>query len=402
VSRSRSSFAWDELHPATAPPLTFTGAAYDSRRGRIVGFGGFLPDSAVSNTWALTLGVTPAWIDLGHSPAGARYQHVAAYDSTGDRLLVVDGFYFDGNTRFRFDDAWQLDLSGTPVWTSLAALGNAPAPFNSACGIFDEAQHRLVVFGGRRDDATSSNETHTLSFPRRCTDVDKARGLRSVATSGPRNALRCLRSARVEAAGDRRVGQRVDGRSPVGQDARRQSGALGDRCNRGNRAVFDSPPVLGTTVVGPTGYDASRSAFRTLLRQDDLAGFELRDEGGLTLASPAAGGKSRFARQCAVVAGAGPVDPVSGRAYAFTGDSLYVLADGDPDTWTRTVIVPPLAGAIHGGMVWLDAPRNRWSASAPGNLDDARARRVPAMEQRAGAVHDVRPFARPDGARQRA
>jgi hypothetical protein len=103
-----------------------------------------------------------------------------------------------------------------------------------------------------------------------------------------------------------------------------------------------------------------------LLRQDDLAGFELRDEGGITrwrrrpqVGSP----KTPSSVLSSPVPG--PVDPGAGRSYAFTGDTLYVLADGDPDTWTRTPIAPTRSTPFHGGMVWLDAVRNRMLCFGP-------------------------------------
>ncbi|MGI9028606.1 MAG: Kelch repeat-containing protein [Ilumatobacteraceae bacterium] len=130
--------------------------ALDEQAGVVHVFGGRADDGSthLADAWSLDLGhrrgARPAWTPA--APAGATSAPpavrscAAAWDPTGDRLLVFggwDGGTHDGGLR-AFDPA-----SGT--WEQLCdvtACGPGPAPRRAAQLVVDDARRRVLVFGG--------------------------------------------------------------------------------------------------------------------------------------------------------------------------------------------------------------------------------------------------------------
>ena len=143
------STAWTTLAPlgGPAPPRYGHAAAYDAPRDRMIVFGGHGESGApLQDAWALALG-TQAWGNL--NPTGtkpiARDGHLMVYDSTHDRVLVFGGSDASHN---EMNDVWSLTLGATPAWTKLNPAGTPPPERFGACGVYDPAGDRLVVFGG--------------------------------------------------------------------------------------------------------------------------------------------------------------------------------------------------------------------------------------------------------------
>jgi len=141
--------AWSLVVTAgTRPPGRFGHTAiYDPVRDRMVIFGGFGNLGMTADTWALSLGGTPAWTEL--APAGTlpfeRYGHTAIYDPVRDRMIVHGGTGFlYGN----MTDVWALSFSGTPTWDFVAAGGGIPAPRRAHTAIYDPVRDRMIIYGG--------------------------------------------------------------------------------------------------------------------------------------------------------------------------------------------------------------------------------------------------------------
>jgi hypothetical protein len=132
-------------------------AVYDSRRNRVIVFGGLtfgcLCGSSNNDAYALDLGSTPTWSHLlptfpiGMPPPSSRSEHVAVYDSLGDRMIVFGG---DSGTKCStnfLSDVWSLSMDSTLAWTKLNP-GSGPTARARMVGVLDSARNRMVVFGG--------------------------------------------------------------------------------------------------------------------------------------------------------------------------------------------------------------------------------------------------------------
>lgn len=131
-------------------------AAYDSTSNRMMLFGGGLglPAPCANDSWILTnangTGGTPGWTQL--SPTGtvptARIYSTGAYDPTTNSLIVFGGYDCSSNY---FNDVWVLSgangESGS-AWTQLNASGTPPAARESASAVYDSVNNILTVYGG--------------------------------------------------------------------------------------------------------------------------------------------------------------------------------------------------------------------------------------------------------------
>lgn len=55
-------------------------------------------------------------------------------------------------------------LGGTPVWTQLAPTGSAPGPLFAQGAVFDPANQRMIVVGGRDVNGDYVNGVIVLAF----------------------------------------------------------------------------------------------------------------------------------------------------------------------------------------------------------------------------------------------
>ena len=151
--------AWSQLAPAGIPPSGRSShtAIYDPARDRMVVFGGTGTDFDYFNdAWALSLAGSPTWSQL--APAGipprARRYHTAIYDPGRDRMVVFAGFGLGNSYYSEFGDAWALTLGGSPAWIELWHGGfrsdQLPQARYSHSAIYDPVRSRMVVFGGYR------------------------------------------------------------------------------------------------------------------------------------------------------------------------------------------------------------------------------------------------------------
>lgn len=188
---------WKELTPSGSPPTArcLHGQAYDSRRDRLLVFGGYSSFGARNDLWALSLGETPAWgqILLGGAVPEGRYGLSMLLDEGRDRLVLFGGW----GSGMTFDDTWTLSLNPM-AWSQLSPSGAAPTPRALHTAVFDTARDRMVVRGGNNGSALL-DETWALSFASTpsWTDITPAAG----STPGARGS----ESAVYDPVGDRLV-----------------------------------------------------------------------------------------------------------------------------------------------------------------------------------------------------
>jgi hypothetical protein len=122
-------------------------AVYDPTRDRMVVFGGHTlgPDGDSGETWVLRFDGPPRWEWGGVTPPGplARAGAGAVYDLPGDRMVMFGG-EIDGGP---LGDTWRLSLA-TRTWGNTGFTGSAPSARVWHAAVFDGVRRHMLVFGG--------------------------------------------------------------------------------------------------------------------------------------------------------------------------------------------------------------------------------------------------------------
>jgi hypothetical protein len=148
----REVWGWDgtrwEMLPGSAAKLRdLSAAAYDSRRGRIVSFGGRVRGTAVvvADTWEWD---GADWRSQSDRSAEPRDHHVMAYDAARARVVMFGGSTFP-RPEVSPSDTWEWDGK---QWTRAAVSGPAGRITSLA---YDARRRQVVLFGGLGDATTS-------------------------------------------------------------------------------------------------------------------------------------------------------------------------------------------------------------------------------------------------------
>ena len=155
--------------------LTGAAATYDSRRDRMLIFGGgYSFDGLVASNgcWALTLGDQPSWQQLSPPVSWPRDPSLptprafasAVYDHEADRLIVVGGrpggfFYIHIP-----DDSWALALDSNR-WTRLGVPTDLHTGWATSPAVYDARRDRTLVFQGDIVWALASGHAPQQSRP---------------------------------------------------------------------------------------------------------------------------------------------------------------------------------------------------------------------------------------------
>ncbi|MBN2445264.1 MAG: hypothetical protein JXO22_00945 [Phycisphaerae bacterium] len=148
----RASGKWSLVESDDPPPPARRDAtlAYDTANDRVVLFGGRdVAGTAYGDTWTWD---GDNWANLGVAGPDARYAHAVAYDSDRGKLVLFGGFVGgvpNGET-------WEWD--GT-TWTRLAPA-NAPSARSGHAMTYDAEREEVVLFGGQ-DAGGLSQQTWT-------------------------------------------------------------------------------------------------------------------------------------------------------------------------------------------------------------------------------------------------
>jgi hypothetical protein len=150
-----SGHTWRRLRASGPGPRTFPGFAFDRARGEAVLFGGNRVlfgregdlDTMLADTWVWRQG---QWSrrDTGGPPA--RSEPVMAYDSRRQRVVLFGGYQRSPHGSVRLGDTWEWDGSR---WARRAVDG--PEARSSAALAYDSLRGRMVLFGGRAQTALS-------------------------------------------------------------------------------------------------------------------------------------------------------------------------------------------------------------------------------------------------------
>lgn len=138
--------SWTEVQtPPTATPdgRTSHGMVYDSRRGRVVLFGGRNGNTTFDDTWEFD---GRGWVRIPTTPAqtpAGRSNHAMAYDPINGVVVMFGG----SNSSFApLDDTWEWDGES---WTEVnTPVLQTPPARSDVLGAFDTQVNRVRIFGG--------------------------------------------------------------------------------------------------------------------------------------------------------------------------------------------------------------------------------------------------------------
>ncbi len=137
--------AWSDLDTPGPSARAFASMIYDPVRDRVVLYGGMNEGTLFGEVWSYTFADPPAWSLL--APAGTapdpRRGHTAIYDAPNDRMVVFGGNDAVGAT----NDVWALDLAGAGAWQELAPAGTLPSPRVGHVAVYDPLRARMVTVG---------------------------------------------------------------------------------------------------------------------------------------------------------------------------------------------------------------------------------------------------------------
>src|SRR5438132_4915241 len=138
--------SWVKMRPSDSPtPRSSHSAAYDSRVGKMILFGGANASGVSRETWAYDF-ESDSWTDLhplNPPPAGA-YGQAMAYDSGFDRIVLCGGLqgYVGG-------DATGVDAYATNAWTNVTSTQTArPSAGGENALAYDSESHQTLLSRG--------------------------------------------------------------------------------------------------------------------------------------------------------------------------------------------------------------------------------------------------------------
>lgn len=146
IATMSDTWAWDgrtwrKLADVGPPGRATHRMVFDSRRGRVVLFGGWGEEGLLNDTWAWN-GQT--WTRLAESGPAPRFAARMAYDRERDRIVLFGGRGSTGpGAAADFGDTWEFD--GT-AWTQVMSAG--PAIRNVHEMVYDARRRQVLVFGG--------------------------------------------------------------------------------------------------------------------------------------------------------------------------------------------------------------------------------------------------------------
>jgi hypothetical protein len=136
--------AWTTLGRHSEMPAADAGFVYDSRRDRFIAFGGSVGDgSAHGDTWELA-GST--WAKVASQSPPARQAHAMVFDERRGRTVIFGGTgpYGPGERAPWLGDVWEFDGRR---WRA-REFANGPGPRTGPGAAYDSKRGVTVVFGG--------------------------------------------------------------------------------------------------------------------------------------------------------------------------------------------------------------------------------------------------------------
>jgi len=141
-------------------------AVYDPSRQLTWLHGGWYtgqPNFVYSDTWTYPKSATDTLKWKQRSPSGSapeRQNHRAVLDSRRDRILTFGGTdymeHIENGWSGPFNTVHQLTLSDT-MWSQLSPSGTPPTPREYSAAVYDSVGDRMVIFGGSPDSGYTNH-----------------------------------------------------------------------------------------------------------------------------------------------------------------------------------------------------------------------------------------------------
>ncbi|MEC9073392.1 MAG: kelch repeat-containing protein, partial [Myxococcota bacterium] len=89
------------------------------------------------------------WRQVDGPSPGGRNRHMTVYDSAEHRMILFGGRYRSGSSGNYdlFNDLWAFDIA-SETWSQITAQGTAPMARMVGALVYDPTGHRLILFGG--------------------------------------------------------------------------------------------------------------------------------------------------------------------------------------------------------------------------------------------------------------
>jgi hypothetical protein len=149
-------------------------AVYDPGSNTMIVFGGLLQDDTLRNTVLLETNANGSagmeagtWSELNVNIfPPARMLHSAVYDQANNRMVVFGGCA-DLECDLPLNDTWVLananGTGGAPTWTQLSPTGALPTPRYFHNAAYDATNNRMIVYSGQAAGYTSLSDVWVLT-----------------------------------------------------------------------------------------------------------------------------------------------------------------------------------------------------------------------------------------------
>ena len=171
------SQTWTQLSPSGGlPPARISPTAVMDNLNNMIVFGGFANGVGApplfNDVWVLSDadggGSASSWTQL--MPQGAAPQkravHSSVYDPVTNSMIVFGGNLSVGNCFIETNDLWMLananGTGGTPTWAQISPAGAPPSIRDGHSAVYDAANSRMIVFGGRVECSSANAEVWVL------------------------------------------------------------------------------------------------------------------------------------------------------------------------------------------------------------------------------------------------
>jgi hypothetical protein len=171
ITASTAQFTWSSPTVPLPEPLArqWHAAIHDPLSGRMVLFGGLDNDTTADGTplsgetWTLTPGSFYSWTQMSFPLTPSPVQgHSLVYDSLNQRMLLFAGG--DASlTPLAPPPFWTMNLSGQASWMTLTPGNPGPAKIQYHSAIYDDLNHRMVIYGGETSTAVDTAEVWWMS-----------------------------------------------------------------------------------------------------------------------------------------------------------------------------------------------------------------------------------------------